>query len=73
MGQHAQPMQQSYRMQVLGTFDDEPAIITCTQCGVTGQTFTYRVSQQKQTSVCTGCAACETAYTLCIALTTHLA
>lgn len=39
-----QPMQQSYRMQTLGSFDDEPAIITCTQCRATGQTFTYKVT-----------------------------
>ena len=36
-------MQQSYRMQTLGSFDDEPAIITCAQCGGTGQTFVYKV------------------------------
>ncbi len=44
MGQPAQPMQQSYRMQLLGSFDDEPAIVTCSQCGVTGQTYTFKVS-----------------------------
>ena len=38
-------LQQSYRMQTLGSFDDEPAIITCKQCGSTGQTFTYKVRQ----------------------------
>ena len=38
-----QPVQQSYRMQTLGSFDDEPAIITCTQCRATGQTYTYKV------------------------------
>ena len=38
-----QSMQQSYRMQTLGSFDDEPAIITCTQCRATGQTYTYKV------------------------------
>lgn len=37
-----QPVQ-SYRMQTLGSFDDEPAIITCTQCRATGQTYTYKV------------------------------
>ena len=36
-------MQQSYRMQTLGSFDDDPAIITCTQCRATGQTYTYKV------------------------------
>lgn len=44
MGQPAHPMQQSYRMQLLGSFDDEPAIVTCSQCGVTGQTYTFKVS-----------------------------
>jgi hypothetical protein len=44
MGQLAQPMQQSYRMQLLGSFDDEPAVVTCSQCGVTGQTYTFKVS-----------------------------
>ena len=43
MGQLAQPMQQSYRMQLLGSFDDEPAVVTCSQCGVTGQTYTFKV------------------------------
>ncbi|KAL3154623.1 hypothetical protein ABBQ32_014072 [Trebouxia sp. C0010 RCD-2024] len=38
-----QPVQ-SYRMQTLGSFDDEPAIITCTQCRATGQTYTYQES-----------------------------
>ncbi|KAL0040946.1 hypothetical protein WJX79_010977 [Trebouxia sp. C0005] len=44
MGQPAHPMQQSYRMQLLGSFDDEPAIVTCSQCGVTGQTYTFKES-----------------------------
>ena len=44
MGQLAQPMQQSYRMQLLGSFDDESAVVTCSQCGVTGQTYTFKVS-----------------------------
>lgn len=39
-----QPMQQSHRMQILGSFDDDPAIITCTACGATGQTYTYKES-----------------------------
>ena len=43
MGQLAQPMQQSYRMQLVGSFDDEPAVVTCSQCGVTGQTYTFKV------------------------------
>jgi hypothetical protein len=43
MGHLAQPMQQSYRMQLLGSFDDAPAIVTCSQCGVTGQTYTFKV------------------------------
>lgn len=38
-------MQQSHRMQILGSFDDDPAIITCTACGATGQTYTYKVNQ----------------------------
>ncbi|DBB04121.1 TPA: hypothetical protein ACH3X1_013171 [Trebouxia sp. C0004] len=44
MGQLAQPTQQSYRMQLLGSFDDEPAVVTCSQCGVTGQTYTVKES-----------------------------
>ena len=44
MGQLAQPMQQSYRMQLVGSFDDEPAVVTCSQCGVTGQTYIFKVS-----------------------------
>lgn len=44
MAQATQPMQQSYRMQLLGSFDDEPAIVTCSQCGMTGQTYTYKVA-----------------------------
>ena len=49
-----QPMQQSYRMQTLGSFDDEPAIITCTQCRATGQTYTHKVPTGLSVYACTG-------------------
>lgn len=43
-------LQQSHRMALLGSLDDEPAVITCMQCGSTGQTFTYKVCKlHKQT------------------------
>lgn len=60
-----QPVQ-SYRMQTLGSFDDEPAIITCTQCRATGQTYTYQVHH-----LCMACqslrenASLSAVYSLC--------
>ena len=34
---------QNHRMQMLGSFDDAPAVVTCANCGVTGHTFVYKV------------------------------
>lgn len=35
---------QNHRMQMLGSFDDAPAVVTCANCGVTGHTYVYKVS-----------------------------
>ena len=41
------PQQTNHRMQLLGSFDDTPAVVTCANCGVTGHTFVYKVSCQR--------------------------
>lgn len=57
---------QNQRMQLLGSFDDAPAVVTCANCGVTGHTFVYKVSGLHMSSAALSAGSCVKTGSLCV-------